>query len=519
MSSRPTQQTRSSDNQAGESHAGECHGTQRTGGRWSFRLLAILLGVLPFLLAEVILRALRQPATTLADDPIFDGSAVAPLFVRSTDQQRYEIPESRSNFFRPASFVVNKPSSTRRIFVLGGSTVQGRPYATETALAKWLQLRLAAADPDHDYEVVNCGGVSYASYRLKFVLAEVLEHAPDAIVIYTGHNEFLEERSYDTISIAGDRGIAQTLASRSELVQQTKRLLNRLSGNQLDQQFDQQFDQQRQRLPSEVVTRLDIKNGMQRFVRDRVWREGVVEHFKQSLSQMLLACQSRSVPVIVCQPASDIVNTPPLKILSADLDQKDTARFEDLYARATNAATDLQQRLISCRGCLAIDPEHAGAHFIAGTLLWQSGKTSQAKFHLIAARDHDVCPLRATTAIEQAIESVSRSYETIVVPWQTWIDRHDDRGRSLPDGVADPQDFLDHVHPSISAHQRLGQQLAKQMESVFAIEPPKDADAIYQRLAKEHLATLQEDYFIRGKQRLEGLMLWSQGRSGKLATD
>ncbi len=36
---------------------------------------------------------------------------------------------------------------------------------------------------------------------------------------------------------------------------------------------------------------------------------------------------------------------------------------------------------------------------------------------------------------------------------------------------------------------------------------------------RAHLSTLGEDYFQRGKQRLEGLMLWTQGRAKKVRSD
>ncbi len=46
-------------------------------------------------------------------------------------------------------------------------------------------------------EVINVGGISYASYRIAAILDEVLQHEPDLVVIYMGHNEFLEARTYD----------------------------------------------------------------------------------------------------------------------------------------------------------------------------------------------------------------------------------------------------------------------------------------------------------------------------------
>ena len=72
---------------------------------------------------------------------------------------------------------------TFRIFGLGGSTVHGRPYENDTSFLKWMELELSGRDSTRDYETVNCGGLSYASYRLTTLLSEVLQYDPDLIVI------------------------------------------------------------------------------------------------------------------------------------------------------------------------------------------------------------------------------------------------------------------------------------------------------------------------------------------------
>ena len=47
--------------------------------------------------------------------------------------------------------------------------------------------------------MINAGGISYASYRVAVVIKELARYEPDLFIIYTGHNEFLEERTYRTL--------------------------------------------------------------------------------------------------------------------------------------------------------------------------------------------------------------------------------------------------------------------------------------------------------------------------------
>jgi lysophospholipase L1-like esterase len=447
----------------------------------------------------------RVDSADLSADPIFEIAGQKPLFVKaSPSASHWEIPESRMNFFRPASFVAQKPANLRRVFVLGGSTVQGRPYETETAFPKWLELRLRAADPSRSYEVVNCGGVSYASYRIAILLDEVLSHSPDAIVIYTGHNEFLEERSYDTIS--RDQHPLLSVIGQSHLV---RRFRSRLRPTPTE----------RQPLSPELRTRLDLVDGMKRYVRDENWRRGVVEHFRMTLGRIIGRCRQAEVPLILCVPTSDVVRTPPIKVLPKPMGDEIRAKFENHWSIARDFQASETERRNACQACLEIDPRHAGAHYIAGMIHWNRMETTEARVHLFAARDDDVCPLRATTAIIDQVIDAARGLDTEPVRCDQLFDQTDSLMRPFPDGIPDPQRFVDHIHPTIAGHQEIAKVIADRLTEVFRIEPVPSADDDYQASALEHLSTLDETYFARGKQRLEGLRNWAAGRAGKLSVE
>ena len=160
--------------------------------RWMFRLAAILIGLSPFLLLEVVFRVADIGRQRELGDPYIGFSAIHPLFELNAAGDCYEVAASRQEFFRPDRFLASKPQDEFRVFCLGGSTVQGRPFAIETSFTTWLELSLQAAAPNTKWRVVNCGGVSYASYRLAPIMEEILAYEPDLIILYTGHNEFLE---------------------------------------------------------------------------------------------------------------------------------------------------------------------------------------------------------------------------------------------------------------------------------------------------------------------------------------
>ena len=127
--------------------------------RVCFRAAAVAVGLMPLVIAEVALQYVGWPEQPPSD--LYSEAATSrPLFVESSVHNRWEIASNRLEYFRPDSFSRDKPADRRRVFVLGGSTVQGRPYETETAFSTWLRLSLEAAHPGNTWEVVNCGGVS-----------------------------------------------------------------------------------------------------------------------------------------------------------------------------------------------------------------------------------------------------------------------------------------------------------------------------------------------------------------------
>ncbi len=506
-----------------------------------FRLYAVLLGLLPLVLLELGLRQFAGPAPDAVDlDPVGEWFRSRPLFRRvdGPDGGRWEIPDSRRNYFRPASFAAVKPPHTRRIFVLGGSTVQGRPYATETAFSTWLRFELESAPDAGEFEIVNCGGVSYASYRIAKILDEVLGHQPDAIVLYTGHNEFLEDRVYEPVrSMHPLRRQVDRFASKLHTVRWIRQqfLPDRRPAPQGETQPDESSDHPSPQsprpssprpLPAEVDTLLDHAGGLQRYRRDPQSRQRVESQFEQTLRRMIMAIRDAGIPVVVCVPASDLLKTPPFKVATDPrLSPSDRSSFEAAWRSARDTEATKSRRIEACRRGLAIDPNHAGCHFVLGTILHarrQAGRpasTDEVRFHLTAARDHDVCPLRATTPIVDSVVRVASRLDVPLVDVRELFDTRSLSGLPLPDGIPDPAWFVDHVHPSVPGHRRIARAVADRFDDLGWIRHDETTRGEAERRAQEHLESLGEAYFQRGQQRLEGLRRWAAGRAADVGSD
>ena len=121
-----------------------------------------------------------------------------------------ETAANKLGFFNTQTFTQTKPAGTFRIFCVGGSTTYGRPYDDTTSFAGWLRAFLPEADDSRRFEVVNAGGISYASYRVATLMEELIRYEPDLFVIYSGQNEFLENRTYGEILSQSAIGLSNT---------------------------------------------------------------------------------------------------------------------------------------------------------------------------------------------------------------------------------------------------------------------------------------------------------------------
>lgn len=469
-----------------------------------FRLAALLLGLAPFVAAEGLLRLLDVCDPEVHVDPFVGFRSVRPLFVLNEDATRYEIPESRQLFFRPDGFDAKKSPNEFRIFCLGGSTVQGRPYSIETSFTTWLELTLQAAQPDVKWEVVNCGGVSYASYRLIPILEETLAYEPDLYIIYTGHNEFLEDRSYGHIKDDSWLTVqAQNIAARSRLFTLAHAGCRSLFFR------ESQAPQPANLLPTEVEALLDYQGGLQQYERNLEWQQGVMRHYEFNLRRMIEIARRAGAPVVLVNPVSNIRDCPPFKTQHRDgLDPQTLQRWNDLWEQArAKYGDDLPEAIELLQEAIALDDQHAGIYYDLGQCFEAIGQYAQAKQAFLQAKDLDVCPLRMLEPMHEAFWRVVKSHAVPVVDARALIEEQSK-------GEMPGNDWMvDHVHPSITGHQRIALALFEKLAAEGFVTPTPGWEARRHQLYESHSATLDEFYYLRGEKRLLGLRGWAAGRA------
>lgn len=472
---------------------------------WWFRLAAVALGLSVFLIAEAVCVLGNWGRATDFDDPFVGFSAVHPLFVLDERGENYEIPKSRRQFFAPDSFPAHKTAGTFRVFCLGGSTVQGRPFSTPTAFTTWLRIALESADPARNWEVVNCGGISYASYRLIPILEECLQHEPDLIVICTGHNEFLEDRTYGHI-----RASLRWYAPLQEnlLRVRTYNLL-RAGVLALTGQPVRSSVQDRPVLAAEVDALLDYRGGLAAYHRDSAWRDAVIVHYEYNLRRMTAAVRNAGVPAVLIRPPSNLCDCPPFKSEHGDnLSGDELSEWQTATEHAkAHYRHDVQAAIESLKKAIDVDGQYAVTYYELGKCYEAIGMTKKAREAFLHARDLDICPLRMTQPMEEALADIARETKTPLIDAQTLLEQH------CRDGLLGDFLLVDHIHPSFRGHQIIAEALAESVARELGLTLPNDWDAKRSQAYKAHFASLDDMYYLRAQRTLESLRRWTQGRA------
>jgi len=480
--------------------AGSISDPRLTMRRWLFRGAAVLLGLSLFAVAESVCWFCDIGQPVLREDPFVGFSEFQPLFQPDKSGEVREIQPAQLRFFAAESFAAVKPAGTFRIFCLGGSTVQGRPFSKETSFTTFLELGLQTASPERDWEVVNCGGISYASYRLVSVLSECLQYEPDLVLLCTGHNEFLEDRSYghirDLAPVAS--GPMKTL-SRFRSVHLYRQLLSSLSEPPGPETL----------LGSEVDARLDYQNGLESYVRDEPWRQGVMRHFEFNINRLLQTAAHSRIPVLLILPPSNLADTPPFKSLPGpDSGTAELQQHRRLLETARRLrTTDPYGAVAALEDSIRIDSRQADVHYQLGRLLESLGETDRARNSFVLARDHDICPLRILSTMETAVKSAARNRGVKLVDVHALLEARTDTG------ILDNEWLLDHVHPSIDGHEQIALALIEAMAAEQMVRPAVDWRSRLTEVYRQYRRTLPEIYYLKGEQRLENLRYWTQGRA------
>jgi tetratricopeptide (TPR) repeat protein len=378
-------------------------------------LFKALTLIIPFFLLTVLECGLRlsgygHDTSLFVEDPGRKGYLVMNQFA---SQKYFSVQENATiGNFEP--FPEHKAPGTFRIFVLGESTTIGYPYMHNGSFHRWLQFRLMHTFPDRDFEVINLSLTAVNSYTVFDFAKELVDKEPDAVLIYTGHNEYYGAAGVgSTSSFAHNPSLMRVIFKLREfrLVQLIYSAINSVSGL-----FSSRGPNLRENLMKRMAANQQIA------FKSDVYEAGI-DQFKTNMNDLCQLLSSKRIPVLI----SNLVSN-----------EKDLKPF------------------ISEKG---IAKTSADAHYQSGNQFLSHGDFRKAKSEFVQAKELDLLRFRAPAAMNVVIAEIASKY-----PGVTLVDTKSLFEKFSEHGILGKQTLLEHVHPNLFGYSLLSESFYQAMK-------------------------------------------------------
>jgi lysophospholipase L1-like esterase len=393
------------------------------------RLFRVIALILPILLIVIIELALR----------LFHYGYDTSVFITSPGDQDYLVfnPNASKEYFTdPLSattgnrepFRKAKEAGTLRIFVLGESTTIGYPYFHNGSFHRWLQYHLMRTFPGKKFEIINLSLTAINSYTVLGFAREVVKQEPDAVLIYTGHNEYYGALGVgSTDRLGGSPWLIDTLLwlRQWRFIQLLTRIWHTIS---------HLFSGAP---PKTGKTRMELMVADQQIAYGSALFNRGIQQFRTNMDETLQLFNRQGIPVFFSNLVSNL---------------KDQRPFISITAAGPDSTDALY-------------------NFTLANKAWQRGDYFVAKQNYTLARDMDALRFRAPETINAIIEELCRKYNgnTHLVDTRTAFEAASDHG------IIGNTLLLEHVHPNLKGYALMSDAFYRALQQ-YGIIPPATAN-------------------------------------------
>jgi hypothetical protein len=324
------------------------------------------------------------------------------------------------------------PPDEYRIVVLGGSSALGEPYRPWLSVGQIVAWQLGEKMKERRFECEILAWLGESLEMQHHRLAR-LRHRPDAVIIYSGHNEFAArfEEERDGWLEEEPRSWPLVAAYRATLFSPFRRLVYEvISRNRLDS-------------PPPLSGRHQLIDPPQC---SRMEAAEITADFHRRLEAIVAYCERiGAVAIVIVPPANEAGYEPSRSTLPPGVPASERRRLIAGFAQArADEARDPEASAAAYAAIIAGHPGFAEAHFRLGRLLEQAENRPEAAQHYLAALDHDGLPIRAPAPIRSACVLVAGRH-----PRSILIDGRRELVAASPTGLLDDHVIQDTHHPTL----------------------------------------------------------------------
>jgi tetratricopeptide (TPR) repeat protein len=433
------------------------------------KAIALSAPFLVFLLLELVLRIAHYGFDTR-------------LFIDYSQDSRYLVlnPDASKRYFPDPALAPSgnsepfkkiKDSNTFRIFVLGESTTIGYPYFHNGSFHRWLQYRLMHTFRDRTFEIINLSLTGVSSYTVADFGKELVNYEPDAILIYSGQNEYYGTMGVGSVnSLSGRPALVHLVLQlrRLRTVQFFAALIKKLAGT-----FGGKNNGQNKNLMQRMAGDQHIA-----FMTD-LYKKGISQ-YQYNFRSLLTVLDNYHIPVFLSNLVSNEAGLQPFVSIEAP-GQTDTA-FKKEFDKGVEALKDHREKdaFNDFRAADSIYPDHALCNYYLGMLSYQRGDYNQAKTRFSRAKDLDGLRFRAPSKLNEVISGLCNEFSnTHLVDTKAEFEVHSDHqiiGNEL---------ILEHVHPNLDGYALMSDVFYKAMKRAAVFKGYESSEMTLGQLKNE----------------------------------
>jgi hypothetical protein len=365
----------------------------------------------------------------------------------------------------PTTFEASSPDEYR-ILVLGGSSALGEPYRPWLSVGQIVAWQLQQAAPNRRVECEILAWLGESLEQQHRRLAGI-RRRPDAVIIYSGHNEFVarfengrEER--DPGVDEEPRGWLLRRAYRASLFSPSCRLAYEIiSKNRLDE-------------PPPMAGRHQLIDPPLCSPSEAA---DILADFRRRLEAIVAYCERiGALPILIVPPANESGFEPSRSTLPSSATIEERRWVVDTFqaARAIER-NDPERAAVGYASIVERQPTFAEAHFRLARLLERAGRPAEAGPHDLAALDHDGLPIRCPAPFRDAYVEVARRHPRCIP-----IDGRRELAAISPNGLIGDRVIQDAHHPTLLGYTALAGAVLRELrlrKAFDTVAPPLDPDA------------------------------------------
>lgn len=406
----------------------------------AFRIGLLSVPVLFFLALELVLRGIGYGGNRdLFLERTINGRAYFAINPDVTDRYFSVLPVKAS--LSQDVFEVRKAADTYRVFCLGGSSTLGYPTMFNGSFPAMVRDRLETLWPEKKFEVINLGITAVNSHTVLDFARDLMNYEPDALLVYSGHNEFYGALGIGSMERFGkSRWVIQT----SLRFQRWRTfLLVRNAVASVRSLFNSPDTRERDAtVMEEMVAEKEIVYGSPDF-------NAAVEIFHDNLTEIAELCREHEVRLVLSTLVSNLSGLPPfVSVFSPSTDEASRGRWEQAFGEGLglHKQGEYEAALGMFEQCATIDSLPARLNYARGKTYEAKEWVSEARVEYRLARDRDALRFRAPSEFNTVIASVASAYSLPVAPSEQMIEERS------PNGLIGNEFVHEHVHLTIDGY-------------------------------------------------------------------